>query len=58
MLMLFLRHESRNKEQIIANKAENFDFGENLIRAAGSIIQCSTTEPKSLLPDAVVRDWI
>ena len=31
------------------------DFGGNRTRAAGSVIQCSTTELKSLLPDAVVR---
>ena len=45
----FLRHESRNKEQSIANKAEkkSHDFGGNRARAAG-LIQRSITDPKSL----------
>ena len=51
---------SRNKEQGIANKAEkeSHDFGGNRTWAVRSIIQCSTTEQKSLLSGPVVRDWI
>ena len=53
-------HESRNKEQSIANSAEKIPMTLVGIEPGppGSINQFSTTEPKSLLPNAVVRELI
>ena len=43
------------------NKAKQIrlnDFGGICTWATRSKVQCFTTEPKGLLPDTVVRDWI
>ena len=49
---------TKKKAYQIRLKKKSGGFGGNRTPAAGSIIQCSTTEPYSLFHDAVVRDWI
>ena len=49
--------QQRTKHSKLGRK-NSHDFSGNRTRAAGSIIQFSTTEPKSLLPDADVRELI